>query len=226
MNFFSKLFGKKNTQEEKKIRSNRDSISTESKTITQKEEDHELYPFLSQMDYEGLIPNNFIVPFLDHYNSDEPKVVISYVTSTQDDLWMLDSNDQTEEQFRLIMDTAQINIEKLELKYATQKVFDHKVIGFQRHTFTCEKILDQNFMIHIQKELNADSILVSIPRRSKMLICDQGAEETIKSKFMNFHYATYLSDEEDIEQICEDIFVIKNGEIEGVLYMNQDHKKN
>ncbi len=45
MNFFSNPFGKKNTHEEKNIRSNIDSLSTEQKTITEKRKGSQIISF-------------------------------------------------------------------------------------------------------------------------------------------------------------------------------------
>lgn len=216
---FSKLFKKERKTPLKTIQSN--SSYSLKNNESSKEEEHILYPFISNLDSKTITKNNLVIPFLYHHETEKPKVVVSLVTYNNKDLGIVNSTKMEQDDLKPLVVTANENIAKLVLDFAPQRVFNNEVINVEPHLLTSEKVLDAKFMQQMQDTLKTSSILVSIPRRGRLMICNQNANEEIKSKFLNYHYALYMDKTHESEQLTEDLLVFKDGELENILYLKQ-----
>jgi len=68
--------------------------------------------------------------------------------------------------------------------------------------------------------LNSDEIIVGIPRRGFMFVCPNNADKKLKNNFINFHYSIWKGFKTDNQPIVQDLFILKNGVIQSVLFIN------
>ncbi len=50
-------------------------------------------------------------------------------------------------------------------------------------------------------------------------------ESEFLNEFINLHAGIVLKEDNEMEILCEDIFVVKNGEIDSVMYLNKLSEK-
>ncbi len=227
MSLISQLFRKQsfNTNKQNVSRFSREKIvhSSEQLPVIDQEKYQTLYPFLAPIDYKEFTTNSIVIPYLYHSNLEDAKTVVSLaVNHKKQGTSMLNVLNIPEKAVDVLMDTAYKNINELDLKYETQEIFNHKVINVERHLFTSEKILDLNFMKELQSVLGTTSILVSVPRRGHLIVCDAQVNEDIKTKFFNYHYATFIKSEDVFQRVTDDILIYKDGIIDGVICLNQN----
>ncbi len=133
---------------------------------------------------------------------------------------------EEEETFlRLLVEHAENNIQELDISFQywnpTDKDLNFSVLSAPITFFTSELIMSKKHMLTAHQKLNTEELFVSIPRRGLIFICDRNLNDEDYKTFLNMHsYAVLKGDAED-ELLCEDVFVVENGEITNVLAMHQ-----
>jgi len=170
-----------------------------------------------------LVDNSLAIGF--HHNQDEsPAVLMSVVILEDEDVSLCQTHDMEDELFNALIVAGSKRIEELNIDFKFHPEFDKEVIASQGHVLTCESILSIETMLKAHIMLDAEEIMVSIPRRGIMMICNKDVPDEVKNRFYNFHAFFWVSDDEfGNDKIAKDIFILKHGEIENVLYMPLDN---
>lgn len=131
------------------------------------------------------------------------------------------TKDMSREDYEMLMHTAQTNLDKLEYEFSLMDTnndlnIDFDVLTLGISAFSSETILSKVHMMKAQKMLNSDSIIVSIARSGHIFICSNNLTEEQRKKFIRLH-AYVLIDESEFEILTEDLFVLKNGNIESIM---------
>ncbi len=124
-----------------------------------------------------------------------------------------------------LVEHAEKNIEKLDFTFQdwnpSDEKFSFKILSASISFFTSELIMSKKHMLLAHKLLNSKELFVSIPRRGLIFICDKNLNEEDYMAFLNMHAYLVLKEDEKTELLCEDVFVLENGEITNVLEMHQ-----
>ncbi len=221
MNFLNRLFGESDSKNNNpdKTQQNKKKETT-SYRIDLEEAGVDFYPFFSQFSSNEISANNLVDIF--HYDQDEnPKIVTTYVTQDDEGVSMVNSEDMEDGLFEAFGKAALKCLDKSEIKFEFHPEYKNKILVSQGSLFTCEAILSKKHMLKAHALLNSETIQVAIPRRGMMMICSDDASQEQKKDFMNLHMYFWIKDDEGPEPLCDDIFILKNGEIDGILYLNQ-----
>jgi len=112
---------------------------------------------------------------------------------------------------------ADKNIEKLEIDLIYWHPSDIKykfdILSTKVSFFSSEIIMSKKHMNKAHEMLNSRELLVSIPRRGLIFICDSNIQTEQKEKFVQLHSHIVLNNSTKYDLLCEDIFIVKNGEI-------------
>jgi len=130
-----------------------------------------------------------------------------------------------QEAFLTFLAHAEKNIEKLDISFLDWNPVDmklpYRILSAPITFFTSELILSQKHMLEAHRILNAKELMVSIPRRDIIFISDRELNKENYKHFLNMHAAMVLQENEEHEILCEDIFILENGEITGVVEIHQ-----
>jgi len=143
----------------------------------------------------------------------------------ESELLHISTRNKDKEYYDMLQEAGQRNFDNLEVPFEfwnpTDKNLEYKVLSCNMSFFASQKILSKKHMLEAHKLLNADELLVSIPRRELIFVCDKNVAKDHYAHFLNMHSYFVLHENEELEFLCEDIFVVKNGEIYGVLEITQ-----
>jgi len=220
MGFFSKLFGKSDTS---KNTNNTNNLENQSDTVTIDVNNQLIYPFFINEEYieEQLPTNSLALGF--HHNEDESTAVFQTLALLEgDELSVIGTHDMSDTDFQALINIGLKRIEELDLEFEFHPEFNQEVLkAGQGHILTCETILSVENMLKAHLMLDTEEIMVSIPRRRIMMICKKDANDETKNMFLTHHAYFWLSDENNgTDRISKDIFVLKNGEIDSVFFVN------
>ncbi|MFD1015410.1 hypothetical protein [Winogradskyella rapida] len=178
-----------------------------------KNSDQKIFPILKPGNWVGLKAGALSYNLI---NTDAgPKVVIAYgintpdnfVFLTQQHLGTMDSKDLADEAFR--------NLRNYETEFTYSKVLQNKVLTSSGHDFSSERILSEAHMLKAHAMLEAEEILVSIPRRTCMMVISRNANEKLLGAFLSLHKDAWEDDSYGNAPIANILFTMKAGRITG-----------
>jgi len=138
-------------------------------------------------------------------------------------IYQLNTSDKTREDYSMLQEEGRVNLDKFKLPFENWIVdnkLTFKILSCPISSFSSEKILSKKHMDEAHKELNSEELLVSIPRRGLIFVCSNSLSEEDCNHFINLHARIVCQESDQLELLCEDIFVVKDGEVSGVLGMN------
>ncbi len=139
----------------------------------------------------------------------------------EEEVFHIKTEGKDEDFCRMLLESGERNLDNLELPFEfwnpTDEELEYKILSCRISFFASQKIMCRKHMLEAHRILNADELLVSIPRRGLIFVCDRNIAKEHYEDFLNIHAYTVLQENEELEFLCEDVFVIKDGEIEGVL---------
>lgn len=159
-------------------------------------------------------------------------VVITYVQmvtkvynkSNDNHIFHIKTNNYNKRFYKMLADNGQKNLDNLEPNFEFLNPIDgepdYKILSLKVSFLTSESILSKKHMLKAHKMLNTNELMVSIPRRGIISICDYNLEPKNFKDFLNMHVYMVKNNKDNLELLCEDIFTIKNNEIDGVLELN------
>ncbi len=223
MSFLKKLFSKNKQAPELQDKNDElDLIDQVENTVSLDFGDNKVYPYFMRYENHELSEGQLASVF--HYSQEEKPVVLQTVVLQDDEgLALMDNSEMSEDILNAVDKQALANITAFELDFKFHPEYDEKIIVAQGPTFTCEAILSEEQMLKAHVMLDADEIMVAIPRRGVILAASNELQGDMRQTFMNLHMYIWLDQqgaEGDLSQLCKDIFVLKHGEIEGVLYID------
>ena len=223
MSFFKKIFSKNkakfsSTTEDKKI----DIVkSTEEDGSYEFDfSDGKAYPYFMRYETHELEEGQLASVF--HYAQDEKPVVLqTIVLQDEQGMALLDNSEMNDEMLDALDKQAQANISAYDLEFKYHPEYEQKILTAQGPMFTCEAILSEEHMLKAHVMLDAEDIMVAIPRRGVMLVASNDLPDEVQQSFFGLHMHIWLDqkEENDLSRICKDIFVLKHGKIDGVLYL-------
>ena len=159
------------------------------------------------------------------------KVVISYflIGDVDDedgtaDSFQLRTFDKTEEECDAIFKMAKANFDDFEKPFIDWSIADRelnfRILSCGVSYFSSQKIMSKKHMLEAHKMLDADELLVSIPRRGLIFVCDRNLSQEDYSTFLNIHGSIVMQDNE-LEYLCEDLFILKEGELSGSIRVQE-----
>ncbi|MDW5289658.1 DUF1444 family protein [Formosa sp. PL04] len=198
----STLYGKEKSQEEIE------------KIIEQtKNSDQKIYPILKPGNWIGLragaINSNLI------QTEAGPKVVIAYGMDTPDNFVFLTQQHLETMDSKQITNEAFNNLKHYETEFTYSEVLQNKVLTSSGKDFSSERILSEAHMLKAHAMLESDELLVSVPRRSCMMVVSRDSDEEILGAFLNLHKDAWEDESYGNAPIANILFTMKEGRITG-----------
>ena len=225
MNFFKKLFSKNKSKDVSVFKDESEDEDDSAQGLVPLAidfGDNKAYPYFMRYEHHDLSEGQLASVF--HYAQDEKPVVLQTVVLQDDEgLALMDNSEMSEEMLDSIDKQAKVNISEYELEFQFHPEYNQEIIVAQGPLFTCETILSEEQMLKAHVMLDADEIMIAIPRRGVILAASNDLQGDMRQTFMNLHMYIWLDkkdEEDDLSQICKDVFVLKHGEIQGVLYID------
>ncbi|WBU89241.1 hypothetical protein [Cellulophaga omnivescoria] len=176
---------------------------------------HKIYPILKPGDWVGIkagaVKSNFIG------TDDDLKVVIGFGYDTPNDFIFLTHKHLEKLDPDAVLKEAFKNLEEFETEFTALEKLDNKVLTSSGLDFCSERILSSKHMRKAHEMLDAEEILVSIPRRTCMMAVSRHADATLLGTFVNLHVATWEDDSYGNAPISNLLFVLKEGQIVGTI---------
>lgn len=212
MGFLSNLFGKKKSTEQPTASSTQ---STESSTQTI---DAEIFPILKPGNWVGLKAGCLHRPFIG--TNEQPHLVIAYAYNHADGYIFINNENNEGRTPQQTVTEAHANLDNGQVEVQD---FEHgAIITASGKDFSSEKILSKPFLDSLHKRFDSDQIIVSIPRRTIFYAMAGNAAPHYVDMFINAHKYTFDDDSFGNAPITDHIFIVKDGEIENILNVNED----
>lgn len=194
-------------------------ISNEIKENISKVTENDFYPILKPGDWVGLqygaVHNRLIG------SEEQPDVVISFgFDSPEQFIFLMKKNDYDFDIERAI-ENAYLNLENMEVTFTPSNALENKVLTASGNSFSSEAILSQQHMLKAHQLLGAKQLLVSIPRRTTMMVTNRDVSEDILNKFVSIHRYAWSDDSYGHAPIANMLFVLEEGKIIGHISLSE-----
>lgn len=178
------------------------------------------YPIIKSGDWVG-IDHGAVYSIL--LGSEEsPKVVIGFGYDTPDNFIFLTHQDSNELDLNTTVQEAFTNIDAIDVTFTPSEVLDNKVLTASGNPFSSEAILSKKQMQKAHDILNAKQLLVSIARRTGLMVVDKDAPEDILNNFIYLHNDAWRDDSYGNAPVANVLFVLEEGEIVGSISLESD----
>ena len=150
------------------------------------------------------------------------KVFITNVMLGNDfDILHINTADKEVDFFEMLEENAIKNFDNHEEPFIfwepTDGSYPFKILSTKISAFSSEKILSKKHMMEAHKMLGSDKLLVSIPRKGLIFICRKDLSEKDENSFLQLHHFIVLDTKSKYELLCEDVFIVEDGEITTVI---------
>lgn len=103
--------------------------------------------------------------------------------------------------------------DEVDIPFEVSKTLDNKVLTASGNDFSSEKILSKKHMLKAHKLLDAEELIVSIPRRRCTMITSKHVENNIIDQFLALHQHAWNDDSFGNPPISKHLFIVQNGKI-------------
>ncbi|MBP1840568.1 DUF1444 family protein [Formosa algae] len=175
--------------------------------------DKKIYPILKPGNWVGLKAgalSSTLIP-----SEDGAEVVIAYGMDTPDNFVFLNKQHLETMDAKQITQEAFTNLENYDTDFEFVKALHNKALASSGNDFSSERLLSQAHMLKAHTMLEADELLVSVPRRTCMMVISKTADEDTINKFIYLHNHTWEDDSYGNAPITNALFVVKEGSIVG-----------
>lgn len=111
--------------------------------------------------------------------------------------------------FPKIKEEAISNLKSIDVTYQITEAEGSKILFAEGNEYASEKILDNDFMIKIAKELGSDNLMVGIPFKGLLIAIDSNSPMRLKLPVVIKQYF----DNPQQDKISDKVFLVQNGEI-------------
>ncbi|NME71583.1 hypothetical protein [Flammeovirga aprica] len=205
MSFLKRIFGQGTKESDEKVEKSLEQI--ESGAVTK------VYPILKASDWPGIEAGALKQTLFG--TQEKPELVLGFGYNTADNFVFLMPKDLEGKDPQKILQDAYQNLEEVQVDFEESK----GMLFASGNDFSSEKILCESHMSKAHELLNAEELLVSIPRRTVMMIASKSAPEEIINPFLKMHAYTWQDDSYGNAPIINALFVVKNGTINGLIPM-------
>ncbi|WP_289044040.1 hypothetical protein [uncultured Olleya sp.] len=179
-----------------------------------KNSDQKIYPILKPSNWVGLKAgalSSTLIPAEGETNG----VVIGYGMDTPDNFVFLTKQHLETMDGKQITKEAFENLQHYESNFELVGALNNKALATNGKDFSSEIILSKSHMLKAHAMLEAEELLVSIPRRTCMTIVSRQADEDTLNKFAYLHNHTWNDDSFGNAPITNSFFIVKAGTIVG-----------
>lgn len=169
-----------------------------------------------------------------HYTETEaPNVLVHVVKKETTDhaaghersYLVLDTRNMAQETYEAIRKSADENLAHEPAFFSFVEDSDGKILIGHGADLACEMIMCSAHMRKAHEMLKAERILVSIARRGLMLVTAHSDDEEARQTFLDMHWGVWKGwKAPDHEVITDDVFVLRNGALESVFYLNLEEE--
>lgn len=185
-----------------------------------KNSDQKIYPILKPSNWVGLKAGALSSTLIPAEGEDHG-VVVGYGMDTPDNFVFLTKQHLETMDAKQITKEAFENLENYTTEFEISEAFQNQVLTSSGPSFSSERILSKSHMLKAHSLLDAETLLVSIPRRSCMMVIANDADKALLNKFIFLHNHTWNDDSYGNAPIANILFVVKNGSIVGHVPLNQ-----
>ena len=148
--------------------------------------------------------------------AESPELVIGFGIDTPENFIFLTKQDSDKLEIKDVKKIAYSNIDALSVDFVFSESLDSKVLTASGNALSSEAILSSHNMKKAHKLLNAKEILVSIPRRTMMMVISKDAPKDIFNKFVYLHKHAWEDESYGNPTITSKLFLLQDGEVMGV----------
>jgi len=210
MSFLKKIFGKENPEADKKLEKDVQMIRTGQVNV--------IYPILKPGDWVGIkagaLKQTLFGP------PEAPQLVIGFGYDAPDNFIFLMPKDIDGKDPNQVLQDAFANLEAVQSEFVFSESLNNQVLTASGHDFSSEKILCQSHMMKAHQLLNAEELLVSIPRRRCMMVTSTKADKDVLNKFLQLHNHAWRDESYGNAPIINALIKIRNGKISGLFSLD------
>jgi len=210
MSLFKRIFGNGNKESDKQVEKDIEQI--ESGKITK------VYPILKPGDWVGIKAGAIKQTLIG--TQEAPQLVVGFGYDTPSNFVFLMPRDLKNKDPNKILEEAYKNLDAVSSEFEISEKLGGKVITASGNDFSAEKILSKNHMLKAHRLLKSDELLVSIPRRRCMMIVSKSVDKETLNIFVALHNNAWQDDTYGNPTIMNALFVVINGEINGLIPLN------
>jgi hypothetical protein len=211
MGFFTRIFGQGDPEGDKRIEQEIEKIK--SGEITK------VFPILKPGNWIGIKTGALRKTLLG--TQENPELVIAFGYDTPTNFVFLTTKDLEGKDPNLMLKDAFDNLENVEQAFEVSSALNGKVLLASGKDFSSEKILCKSHMMKAHELLKSKELFVSIPRRRCMMITSKQADKELLNQFVYLHKNAWEDDSYGNAPILNALFIVIDGEIDGVIPMNQ-----
>lgn len=207
MGIFDRIFGNGDAESDKRVEKEIEQIKLG--------EIKKIYPILKPGNWVGIKAGAVRKTLLG--TPDNPELVIAYGYDAPTNFVFLMPQDLEGKDPDTIINEAFRNLEEYRQEFEVSATLNGRVLLASGQDFSSEKILCKSHMVKAHELLKADELLVSIPRRRCMMITSRKEDRELLDLFIRLHKDAWGDDSYGNPPIINALFVIINGEIDGVI---------
>ncbi|MBL3658269.1 hypothetical protein [Fulvivirga sediminis] len=179
---------------------------------------YKIYPILKPGDWVGIQAGAIKQTLVG--DEQNPEVVIGFGYDTPENFVFLTHKDLEQRDPNQILKEAYQNLDDYHTEFEYSQALDNKVLTSSGLDFSSERILSKEHMLKAHQMLNADEILVTIPRRRCMMVVARNSEQELLNTFVGLHQNAWEDDSYGNAPIANMLFVLQEGEIVGTIPLN------
>lgn len=206
MGQLKRIFGQCDPEAEKRVEQDLEQI--ESGQVTQ------IYPIFKPGNWFGTKTGAFNQILVG--TQEQPELVIALGYDAPNSFVFLMPKDIEDKELNQILKQAYDNLEAVECDFEIFEELNKQVLIATGHKFSSEKILCRNHMLKAHELLQAKELLVSIPRRSCMMVTSKQADEELLNTVIYLHNRAWEDDSIGNPPILNALFIVIDGRIDGI----------
>jgi len=207
MGLLKKIFGKPNKETDEQFEKELEQIKSG--------EINKVYPILKPGDWIGVKSGCVKQTLLG--TPENPQLVLGFGYDAPANFVFIRHADLEGKAPEAIIKNAYENLENFEQEFEVSSTANGKILTASGKDFSSEKILCKNHMLKAHQLLNSNELLVSIPRRRCMMVVSRQSGRELLGTFVTLHKIAWEDDSYENAPIINAIFVVKDGEIEGII---------
>lgn len=211
MGLFKKVFGKEDKEADKRVEKEIEQI--------QSGEINMIYPILKPGDWVGIEAG--CVKQTLFGTPEDPRLVVGFGYDAPTNFVFLMHSDLEGKDPNQVLNDAYTNLENFEQGFEKSETEHGKILTASGKDFSSEKILCNSHMMKAHELLGADELLVSIPRRTCMMIVPRNSSDELIDTFAKLHNYAWEDDSYGNAPIMNALFVVKNGDIDGLIPLDK-----
>ncbi|MCL5244273.1 hypothetical protein M4I21_00525 [Cellulophaga sp. 20_2_10] len=177
--------------------------------------DYKIYPILKPANWVGIKAGALKSNLIGSDEDGDLEVVVGYGYDTPDNFIFLTKKDLEKKDGPEILKEAFANLENYDTEFEFCESLENKALASSGTDFASERILSVKHMLKAHKMLEAEELLVSVPRRTCMMVISKEADNKLINTFLFLHKHTWEDDSFGNAPIANMLFVVKNGSIVG-----------